>query len=234
MRLLPLTAAALIAAMIQPATLAAATLDDGLVELLRGAYALPGAEMTVDIRLDAPIPEQLQAFGDQARFANLVFDRSSGRFTVTALLPAGANGTSQLPLSGQVAATVEVPILRDSVRRGDLVTADLVDYALIPANRLSGDYVLDIADLAGQAARRTLHPNRPIRSADLMPPIVVPKNKLVSMIYESGAMRVTARGRAMDDGGAGDTITVLNTDSKRTVEAVIVDSETVSVVAKKP
>jgi flagellar basal body P-ring formation protein FlgA len=62
----------------------------------------------------------------------------------------------------------------------------------------------------------------------------VPKNKLVSMIYESGAMRVTARGRAMDDGGAGDTITVLNTDSKRTVEAVIVDSETVSVVAKKP
>jgi flagella basal body P-ring formation protein FlgA len=233
MRFLPFTAAALIAAMLQPATLAAATLDDGLVELLRGAYALPGAEMTVDIRLDAPIPEQFQALGDQARFANLVFDRSSGRFTVTALLPAGA-ATSQLPLSGQVGATVEVPILRDSVRRGDLVTEDLVDYALIPANRLSGDYVLDIADLAGQAARRTLHPNRPIRSADLMPPIVVPKNKLVSMIYESGAMRVTARGRAMDDGGAGDTITVLNTDSKRTVEAVIVDSETVSVVAKKP
>jgi flagella basal body P-ring formation protein FlgA len=233
MRFLPLTAAALITAMLQPATLAAATLDDGLVELLRGAYALPGAEMTVDIRLDAPIPEQFQALGDQARFANLVFDRSSGRFTVTALLPAGA-ATSQLPLSGQVGATVEVPILRDSVRRGDLVTEDLVDYALIPANRLSGDYVLDIADLAGQAARRTLHPNRPIRSADLMPPIVVPKNKLVSMIYESGAMRVTARGRAMDDGGAGDTITVLNTDSKRTVEAVIVDSETVSVVAKQP
>jgi flagella basal body P-ring formation protein FlgA len=233
MRLLPLTAAALFVAMLQPAALAAATLNDGLVELLRSAYALPNAEMTVDLRLDAPIPEQFQALGDQARFANLVFDRSSGRFTVTALLPAGA-AASQLPLSGQVAATVEVPILRDNVRRGDLVTEDLVDYALIPANRLSGDYVLDIADLAGQAARRTLQPNRPIRSADLMPPIVVPKNKLVSMIYETSALRVTARGRAMDDGGAGDTITVLNTDSKRTVEAVIVDAETVTVVAKKP
>jgi flagella basal body P-ring formation protein FlgA len=233
MRLLALIAAALVAAMLQPAALAAATLNDGLVELLRGAYALPGAEMTVDVRLDAPIPEQYQTLGDQARFSNLVFDRSSGRFTVTALPPSGS-ATGQLPISGQVAATVEVPVLRDSVRRGDLVNADLVDYALIPANRLSGDYVLDIADLTGQAARRTLHPNRPIRSADLMPPIVVPKNKLVSMVYESGAMRVTAQGRAMDDGGAGDTITVLNTDSKRTVEAVIVDAETVTVVAKKP
>jgi flagella basal body P-ring formation protein FlgA len=233
MKILPLTAAALVAAMLQPAALAAATLNDGLVELLRGAYALPGAEMTVDIRLDAPIPEQFQALGHQARFSNLVFDRSSGRFTVTALLPAGA-AMSQLPVSGQVAATVEVPILRDSVRRGDLVSDDLIDYALIAANRLSGDYVFDIADLTGQAARRTLHPNRPIRSADLMPPIVVPKNKLVSMIYESGVMRVTARGRAMDDGGAGETITVLNTDSKRTVEAVIIDADTVSVTAKKP
>jgi flagella basal body P-ring formation protein FlgA len=231
MRLLPL--AALIAAALHPAGLAAATLGDGLQELLRGVYALPGAEMTVDIRLDVPIPDQLQSLGDQARFANLVFDRSSGRFAVTALLPSGT-APSQLPLSGQVAATVEVPILRDSVRRGDLVTAELVDYALLPANRLSGDYVLDIADLTGQAARRTLHPNRPIRAADLMPPIVVAKNKLVSMIYQNGVMRVTTRGRAMDDGGAGDTITVLNTDSKRTVEAIIVDAETVAVVAKKP
>jgi len=110
-----------------------------------------------------------------------MLDKTSGRFSVIALLPSGASA-AQLPLSGQVTAMAEVPILRNMVTRGQLVEQALIDYALVPANRLSGGIVVDVADLVGQAARRTLHPGRPIRAADLMPPIVVAKNKLVSMI----------------------------------------------------
>jgi len=210
-------------------TAAAGPLDDALQDALRNAYALPGAELTVNMQLDAPIADELQPYAAGARFANLMFDRSSGRFSVIALLPTGAPQT-QVPLSGQVMATAEVPVLRDMVTRGQLIGQDLVDYSVVPANRLTSDLVIDPADLVGKAARRTLHPGRPLRTADLMAPIVVAKNKVVSMVYEAGAMQLTARGRAMGDGGAGDTIKVLNIDSKRTVDAVIVDNDTVNVV----
>ena len=63
-----------------------------------------------------------------------------------------------------------------------------------------------------------------------MPPIVLPKNKLVSMVYEVGALRLTARGRTLTDGGAGAVIKVLNIDSNRTVDALVVDDNTVAVV----
>jgi flagellar basal body P-ring formation protein FlgA len=207
----------------------AGTIDDNLQSALRDAYALPGAELTLTVQLDAPVPLKLEPFADNARLANLALDKTSGRFSVVALLPSGAPA-AQLPLSGQVTAMAEVPVLRDMVARGQLVNQQLIDYALVPANRLGGGIVLDAADLTGQAARRTLHPGRPIRAADLMPPIVVPKNKLVSMIYEVGALRLTARGRTLTDGGAGAVIKVLNIDSNRTVDALVIDDGTVAVV----
>jgi len=219
----------LIGLVLLSAAAAAGPLDDALQDTLRGAFALPGAELTMSVQLDQPIADELQDFSTGARFANLLFDRSSGRFSVVALLPANAPKT-RVPLSGQVMATAEVPVLRDMVTRGQLIGQDLVDYSLVPANRLTSDLVVDPADLVGKAARRTLHPGRPLRVADLMAPIVVAKNKVVSMVYQSGAMQLTARGRAMGDGGAGDTIKVLNIDSKRTVDAVIVDNDTVNVV----
>lgn len=212
----------------------AGTLDEGLTEVLRDAYALPGAELTVSVQFDTPIPMELQSVGDGTRFADLLLDRASGRFSVIALLPQGAP-TARLALTGQVTALAEVPVLRDVVRRGQLVTQDLIDYRLLPAQRLSSGMVVDAADLVGQAARRTLHPGRPVRSADLMPPIVVAKNKVVRMVYEVGALRLAARGRALGDGGAGAMIKVLNVDSKRTVDAIVIDNGTVAVVrAEQP
>ncbi|MGH6887409.1 MAG: flagellar basal body P-ring formation chaperone FlgA [Geminicoccales bacterium] len=181
------------------------------------------------MQLDAPIPMELRSYAGDTRFADLLLDRASGRFTVLALLPQGAPA-NRLVLSGQVAALAEVPVLRDMVRRGQVVTPDLVDYQLLPAQRLSSGMVVDVADLVGQAARRTLHAGRPVRAADLMPPIVVAKNTLVQMVYEIGALRLTARGRALGDGGAGAMIKILNIDSKRTVDAIVVDNDTVAVI----
>jgi flagella basal body P-ring formation protein FlgA len=208
---------------------AASALDDNLQSALRNAYALPGAELTLAVQLDAAVPPELEPFADGARLAGLQLDKGSGRFSVVALLPSGAP-VAQVPLSGQVTAMAEVPVLRDMVTRGQLVGQELIDYALVPANRLAGGIVVDVADLLGHAARRTLHPGRPIRSADLMPPIVVVKNKLVSMVYEVGALRLTARGRTLTEGGAGAVIKVLNIDSNRTVDALVVDDSTVAVV----
>ena len=227
--LLRAIAVALVALPLLAGAAFAGPLDDALQDTLRKAYALPGAELSMSLQLDAPIADELQDFAAGARFANLVFDRTSGRFSAVVLLPTGAPA-AQLPVSGMVSATAEVPVLRDMVGRGQVIGQDLVDYSIVAANRLTGDLVVDPADLVGKAARRTLHPGRPLRTADLMAPIVVPKNKMVTMIYASGSMHLTARGRSLGDGGAGDMVKVLNIDSKRTVDAVIVDNDTVNVV----
>src|SRR5215831_1737248 len=110
----------------------AGPLDDALQDTLRKAYALPGAELSTSVQLDAPIADELQDFAAGARFANLVFDRTSGRFSVVVLLPTGAPA-AQLAVSGLVTATAEVPVLRDMVARGQVIGQDLVDYSIVAA-----------------------------------------------------------------------------------------------------
>src|SRR5882724_2559184 len=58
----------------------ASALDDNLTNALRDAYALPGAELTLSVQLDAPVPVELAAFADNARLANVALDKTSGRF----------------------------------------------------------------------------------------------------------------------------------------------------------
>jgi flagellar basal body P-ring formation protein FlgA len=99
----------------------------------------------------------------------------------------------------------------------------------LPAAGLPKGLMLDPGELAGKAARRTLHADKAVRAADLMAPILVAKNSNVSMIYVVGALQITARGRALSDGGQGETVLVLNTSSKKTVEAVVLNANTVSV-----
>jgi flagellar basal body P-ring formation protein FlgA len=66
--------------------------------------------------------------------------------------------------------------------------------------------------------------NRDIRGARL-----VTKGALITIAVETPIMTITAQGRAMADGAMGETIQVINTQSNRTVDAVVVASGKVSV-----
>ena len=80
-----------------------------------------------------------------------------------------------------------------------------------------------IADQAvGLAARSALQPGRPLRIADLMKPEVVQRNETVTLVYEVPGIMLTVRGKATEGGAEGDVISVLNEQSKRTVQGVVV------------
>ena len=63
---------------------------------------------------------------------------------------------------------------------------------------------------------------RPIRIGDLIKPPLVQRNDTVTLIYEVPGIVLTIRGKAADSGAEGDVISVLNEQSKRTVQGTIV------------
>ncbi len=60
-------------------------------------------------------------------------------------------------------------------------------------------------------------------------PVVVAKGSLVTIVLKTPTMILTAQGRAVEDGGRGDVIRVMNTRSKKIVEGVVSRPGTVSV-----
>ncbi|WP_170413041.1 flagellar basal body P-ring formation chaperone FlgA [Ruegeria arenilitoris] len=75
--------------------------------------------------------------------------------------------------------------------------------------------------LIGQEARVALYPGRPIREGDVGPPALVDRNDLVVLIFDRTPLSITAEGRALGRGAAGDRIRVMNLSSRTTVTGLI-------------
>ena len=77
------------------------------------------------------------------------------------------------------------------------------------------------AAAVGLAARHQLRPGQPLTGGDLMKPEVVQRNETVTMVYQAPGVTLTLRGQAQEAGALGDTIGVLNVDTKRVVQATV-------------
>ncbi len=88
----------------------------------------------------------------------------------------------------------------------------------------------ELADVIGKEARVTLYPGRPILVGQVGAPAVVERNALVRMIFRDGPLSITAEGRVLDRGGAGERVRVMNLASRQIVTGSVQDNGDIEVV----
>jgi len=84
-------------------------------------------------------------------------------------------------------------------------------------------------DVLGKMTVRNLFSGQALFAADVREPSLVTRNQIVTLYFTSGTLRITAVGRAMDEGPAGAMIRVLNLDSKKAITGTIMADGTVKV-----
>lgn len=175
-------------------------------------FKLPaGAEATVDIH-------------------NLKYDVSRGEFTATVTAPAGASEPLlNREVSGRFSAVISVPVLRNALTRGQVVTADDLDYIDMKVEDVTSTMLTDGAKLVGMSPRRSVAAMRPLTSSEMSLPLSVKKGETVLMELKTSFMHLTAQGRALESGAEGDTIKVQNTSSNQIVQALVIGTKAVSV-----
>jgi flagella basal body P-ring formation protein FlgA len=191
----------------------------------------------VELRLDGPaLPAQMDAAPD----AGLVVERFSqdaatSRFEAV-LIATEANGrrSRALRITGVAIELVDTMRLRRSVARGDVNSAADLAVERVPRTRLPSDVVTGASEIAGHAARRAMTEGTMLRAGDLERRRVIARNDPVTIFLESQHLNVTARGRAIEGGAVGDTIDVQNTNSRRTLQAVVVGPGRVSIRLSNP
>jgi len=155
-------------------------------------------------------------------------DERSGRLIAKLVAPA-SNPIYTLRITGRLQKLIKVPVLARHLRRGDIVRGrDLVlraiDQAQVPSNA-----VIHRDDIVGQAARRSLRSGQPVRNGDLEAPTLVRRGALVTMEISTPMMRLTARGKALDNGTMGETVRIRNIQSKRVIQGTVVGSDRVRI-----
>lgn len=124
---------------------------------------------------------------------------------------------------------ISIPVLSRRLRRDDVIGAGDIIWIEVPDDHQAAAYVRDAETLVGMSLSRGAIPGRPIQIGSVIPPLVVSRNDTVTMLLQHGALSVTARGRAMEDGAVGDRIRVANVDSSRIVDARVIGPGTVTV-----
>ncbi|XDA98481.1 flagellar basal body P-ring formation chaperone FlgA [Sulfitobacter sp. LCG007] len=72
-------------------------------------------------------------------------------------------------------------------------------------------------DVIGQEARVTLFAGRPIRLDEIGPPALVDRNQIVALRFETAGLMITTDGRALERGGVGDMVRIMNLSSRATL-----------------
>jgi flagella basal body P-ring formation protein FlgA len=126
------------------------------------------------------------------------------RFLVlAALLPASA-------MADSVVAT-------RTIRAQSVIAAQ--DVAMVPADITGALTATDAA--VGLEAKVTLFAGRPVRAADLAAPALIQRNQVVAVVYQVAGLTIRTDGRALERGGAGAVIKVMNLASHLTVQGAI-------------
>ena len=158
----------------------------------------------------------------EPRVSRLYYDARSGRFDADLELPTGASSRGTLKLAGTALATVEVAVLGRAVERGSVIKDSDVEMERQPRAQIGRDVITDRDRIVGLAARDNIQPGRPLRSTDLTRPQIVQRNEIVTLTYEMPGIMLTVRGKASEGGAQGDVISVLNEQTKRVLQGVIV------------
>lgn len=116
-------------------------------------------------------------------------------------------------------ALTPLPVWAESLVATRTIAAKAVigqeDFALVAA-AIPGA-LSDPALALGQEARVTIYAGRPLREGDIGPPALVERNAIVALIYQRGTLEISTEGRALDRGGTGDVIRVMNLASRATI-----------------
>ncbi|MGA8968590.1 MAG: flagellar basal body P-ring formation chaperone FlgA [Pseudolabrys sp.] len=204
-------------------TIPAKDVEDVIARALSARFDLgPTKDIVVSFTRDMQTMHVEPSSQGVPRVAHIDFDARSGRFDAMLEIPAGAAKRTAMRLSGRAVATVEVATVTRTIERGGVLRDSDVLMDRRPRAEIGRDVITRREQAISFAARNSLQPGRPLRLVDLTKPDLVQRNETVTLVYEVPGIVLTVRGKAADGGAEGDTISVLNEQSKRTVQGTII------------
>ncbi|WIW90548.1 flagellar basal body P-ring formation chaperone FlgA (plasmid) [Sphingobium sp. V4] len=114
--------------------------------------------------------------------------------------------------------TIDTPVLARTVEKGERLGA--ADFTSAPLPPAAARGATPSQEAAGQEATRRLSAGSPVRAKDIAAPRIVRRGEAVTIALSSGALRITAGGRALGDAAQGEAVRVVNLSTNRTLDAV--------------
>lgn len=140
------------------------------------------------------------------------------------LAPAAAAASNAAASTSATAArpgaAVEVLTYSRNLAAGDIVQPEDVIWSTVQAHLAPASGPRDAEQVIGLSARRALRAGAAVGARDLASPQVIARNDMVEVSFLSGGVRLSVTGRATRNASVGEPVSIMNTTSNRTIDAV--------------
>jgi len=160
--------------------------------------------------LDATVVQQL------ARAHGLDWANREGLQRILVPSAAGPYATA----GASTADMVDALTYAHSINAGDIVEATDLTYGKVPRFAVPSDAPRDADAVIGKTARRPLRSGAAVAAHDLTNPLVVKRDDIVQVTYQTDGITLVLQGKAMADAAQGDPVDIQNTTSKKVIQAV--------------
>ena len=154
-----------------------------------------------------------------------------GRVPVSVERYVGTKLTGASRITFDVARRQLVVVARRGLAKGDLIDASHLEIRETYLDRDRGPLPQRIDNVAGLIAATTLREGSVIATSDVAPALLVRKNENIRIRVHAGGLMVQMVGRALEDGGMGQTISVRNERSHETFLVEVNGLRTGTVIA---
>jgi flagella basal body P-ring formation protein FlgA len=132
-----------------------------------------------------------------------------------------------------LAGNVDLPVPRATIYPGDTITDDQVTERAFLAHTVTRATVIDDRQsLIGRVAKRTLLPGQPVPVNAVRDQYLANVGKSSLVVYSAGGLTITTQAVALQNGVAGDVITLRNPDSGVVIQGTVAPDGTVQLGAK--
>ncbi len=200
---------------------------------LAGKYGLPDSS-NLAVVFDNEVRTfdvEASASGELA-VAHLSYEPRTTRFDIAFELP-GSLVARRLSLrfTGSLTETFETVVPTHEIAQGQVLNVADLAIERRPKSNLSSSTLTTIEQAQGLSAKHALRAGQVIRQADVAKPELVGRGETVTIVFQMPGIMLTIIGKANEPGALGDVISVLNVQSKHTIQATVVGAGRVSVNA---
>ena len=200
---------------------------------LAGKYGLPDSS-NLAVVLDNEVRTLLveASATSELAVAHLSYEPRTTRFDVAFELP-GSLVARRLPLrfTGSLTETFETVVPTHEIAQGQVLNASDLAIERRPKAALSTSTLTTVEQAQGLSTKHALRAGQVIHQADVARPELVGRGETVTIVFQVPGITLTIIGKANEPGALGDVISVLNVQSKHTIQATVIGAGRVSVNA---
>jgi len=155
--------------------------------------------------------------------------RLAGYARLVAVVRVNGVVENRVRLSGWVHIFDSVVCTCRNLKKGEIIRKDDLYLARKNISHLSPDILTDMSKAVGLMVKHTIRTDTCLKEWMLEKSPIVDRGDIVTILAESGGLKVTVPGSVLERGYLGELIRVQNTMSKRRIYARVINSSTVMV-----